>query len=444
MEWNVRTKERENEMETIMEQFIIEGGLPLNGEVTPSGNKNAALPLLAASLLTDEPLTLHNVPKIGDIDTLLVLLSDLGLDIQQHDDHTVTLHAQRVRHSHPDSELFQRIRGSITLMGPMLARTGQIQLPLPGGDKIGRRRIDTHLIALEAMGARVDHNGDFAVRSSGLHGADILLDETSVTATENAIMAAVLARGTSIIRNAASEPHVQDLCLCLNQMGGKISGIGSNILVIEGVSHLHGGEFTICPDHIEVGSFVGLGAVTQGEIRIRGVNRQHMRMMDMVFRQRLGVRMHYEEDTLVVENSQELCVQPDVGGAVPKIENAPWPAFPADVLSIALVAATQARGTVIIHDKMFESRLYFTDKLITMGAQIILCDPHRAVVVGPAPLRGSPVVSPDIRAGMALVMAALCAEGVSEIGNIGQIDRGYERLEEKLLSLGARIERRSW
>ncbi|MEA3337555.1 MAG: UDP-N-acetylglucosamine 1-carboxyvinyltransferase [Chloroflexota bacterium] len=426
-----------------MEQFIIEGGHPLNGEVIPSGNKNAALPLIAACLLTDEPVILHNVPRIGDIETLLVLLSELGVQITRNGDQSITLTARDLRHAAPNPELFRRIRGSITLIGPMLARAGQIQLPLPGGDKIGRRRIDTHLLALEAMGAQAEHNGDFTLVANGLSGADVLLDETSVTATENAIMAAALARGTSIIRNAASEPHVQDLCLCINEMGGKISGIGSNILHIEGVDRLHGVEFSICPDHIEVGSFIGLGAVTDGELRIRGVNRQHTRMMDMIFRERLGVAMHYEEDTLVIEDKQELTIQPDVGGAVPKIENSPWPAFPADVLSIALVLATQARGTVLIHDKMFESRLYFTDKLITMGAQIILCDPHRAVVVGPSTLRGSTVVSPDIRAGMALVIAALCAEGVSEIGNINQIDRGYENLEEKLKGLGASLERHS-
>ena len=424
-----------------MEQFLIEGGNPLNGEVTPSGNKNAALPLLAASLLTDEPLTLRNVPRSGDIETQLELLVDLGVDVSQQDDHTFTLRAQQVRHATPNPSLFQRTRGSVTLIGPMLARAGRIELPLPGGDKIGRRRIDTHLLALEAMGAEVSHNGNFALQTGGLSGADLLLDETSVTATENAIMAAVLARGSTIIRNAASEPHVQDLCLCINQMGGKISGIGSNILFIEGVSRLHGGEFTVCPDHIEIGSFIGLGAVTPGELRIRGVNCEHLRMMEMVFRRRLGVRMHYEDDTLVVEDDQALNVLPDAGGAVPKIENSPWPAFPADVLSIALVVATQAQGTVLIHDKMFESRLYFTDKLISMGAQIILCDPHRAVVVGPSTLRGSTVVSPDIRAGMALVIAALAAEGTSEIGNIGQIDRGYERLEDKLVGLGARIRR---
>jgi UDP-N-acetylglucosamine 1-carboxyvinyltransferase len=339
--------------------------------------------------------------------------------------------------------LFQRTRGSITLIGPMLARAGRIQLPSPGGDKIGRRRVDTHLLALEEMGAQIVYNGGFSLNTPGLHGADILLDEMSVTATENVIMAAALAKGVTIIRNAASEPHVQDLCLCINAMGGKIDGVGSNILTIEGVPCLHGGEFTISPDHIEIGSFIGLGAVTAGELRIRGVNPQHMRMIDAVFSKRLGVRLHYEGSTLVVEDEQDLEIQPDVGGAVPKIENAPWPAFPADVLSIALVVATQARGTVLIHDKMFESRLYFTDKLIALGAQIILCDPHRAVVVGPTALRGNTVVSPDIRAGMALVIAALAAEGTSEIGNIGQIDRGYEHLEEKLLAVGARIERRS-
>ncbi|MCS6845131.1 MAG: UDP-N-acetylglucosamine 1-carboxyvinyltransferase [Caldilineales bacterium] len=424
-----------------MEQFIIEGGHPLNGEVQPSGNKNAALPLLAASLLTDEPLTLHNVPRIGDIETQLELLADLGVDIAWRDPHTVTLRARNLRHTTPNPALFQRTRGSVTLIGPMLARAGRVHLPSPGGDKIGRRRIDTHLLALEELGAEIDHNGNFTVRASGLRGADILLDEASVTATENAVMAAALTPGVTIIRNAASEPHVQDLCHCINQMGGRISGIGSNILTVEGVPRLHGGEFTISPDHIEIGSFIGLGAVTRGTLRIKGVNCEHLRMMEMVFRRRLGVKLHYEGDTLVVEDGQELQITPDVGGAVPKIENAPWPAFPADVLSIALVVATQARGTVLIHDKMFESRLYFTDKLITMGAQIILCDPHRCVVVGPSQLHGSTVVSPDIRAGMALVIAALCAKGVSEIGNIGQIDRGYERLEEKLLALGAHIRR---
>ncbi len=425
-----------------MEQYVIQGGYALNGEITPSGNKNAALPLLAACLLTDEPLTLHNVPRIGDIETQIELLADLGVEASWHGAHTITLQARSLRHTAPKASLFQRTRGSLTLMGPMLARAREIELPIPGGDKIGRRRIDTHLLALEAMGAEVSQNGHFILRTAGLRGADVLLDEASVTATENAVMAAALAQGVTTIRNAASEPHVQDLCLCINQMGGRISGIGSNILVVEGVARLHGGEFTVCPDHIEVGSYIGLGAVTPGELRILGVNQDHMRMTELIFSKRLGVRMHYEGDTLVVEDHQELIVQPDVGGAVPKIENMPWPAFPADVLSIALVVATQSRGTVLIHDKMFESRLYFTDKLITMGAQIILCDPHRAVVVGPSTLRGSQVVSPDIRAGMALVIAALAADGVSQIGNIVQIDRGYEHLEAKLRGLGAQIERR--
>jgi UDP-N-acetylglucosamine 1-carboxyvinyltransferase len=426
-----------------MERFLIEGKHRIAGAVTPSGNKNAALPLLTACLLTDEQLTLHNVPRIGDIETLLKLLSDLGVETSWQDEHTVALRARDLQTNTPSPDLFRRIRGSITLVGPMLARSGAIELPLPGGDKIGRRRIDTHLLALEALGAETRHSRDgFHLAAKRLRGADILLDEASVTATENAVMAAALAEGTTVIRNAASEPHVQDLCLCINQMGGKVSGIGSNILVIEGVTDLHGGEFSLCPDHIEIGSFIGLGAVTSGELRICGVNREHMRMIDVIFRRRLGVAMRYDGDDLIVEDEQNLEVEPDAGGAVPKIENAPWPAFPADLLSIALVVATQTRGTVLIHDKMFESRLFFTDRLIGMGAQIILCDPHRAVVVGPAPLRGSPMVSPDIRAGMAMVIAALCADGSSEINNISQIDRGYERLGAKLRGLGASIERR--
>ncbi|MBC8448221.1 MAG: UDP-N-acetylglucosamine 1-carboxyvinyltransferase [Chloroflexi bacterium] len=424
-----------------MSTFIIEGGHPLSGSVIPSGNKNAALPILAASLLTDQPVTLHNVPRIGDVETMLQLLADLGVEVEERNESTLTLQARQVHKATLDAGLCKQIRASILLAGPLLARCGELQLPLPGGDVIGRRRVDTHLLALKALGSQVSFDRGFEMRVGRLRGADVLLDEASVTATENGIMAAVLAEGTTVIRNAASEPHVQDLCRFLNSLGARIEGIGSNTLVIEGVSRLRGGEFTICPDHTEVGSFIGLGAVTEGEIRICGVNRQHLRMMDMVFRKRLGVRMHYEGDTLVVEDNQELVIQPDVGGAVPKIENAPWPAFPADVLSIALVVSTQARGTVLIHEKMFESRLYFVDKLISMGAQIILCDPHRCVVVGPSPLHGQELTSPDIRAGMALLIAALCAEGQSVIGNIGQIDRGYERIDEKLRKLGARIER---
>lgn len=423
-------------------QLIIDGGYPLRGSVSPSGNKNAAMPLLAASLLTDEVLTLHNVPNIGDVQTVIDLIADLGVEIVEQGDHHISVRARQVRKISPHAELFSEARGSVTLMGPMLARMGRFDLPLPGGDRIGQRRIDTHLLALQALGAEFTYDERFTLRANGLHGADILLDEASVTATENAIMAASLAKGTTVLRNAASEPHVQDLCHCLNQMGARISGIGSNTLIIEGVDRLRGTEFTISPDYMEVGSFLGLGAVTPGEIRIQGVVPEHLRMIRMVFEDRLGVRMHLEGRDLVIEEEQELQIRPDVSGAVPKIDDAPWPAFPTDLMSIALVVATQARGTILIHEKMYESRLYFVDRLISMGARIILCDPHRAVVVGPSRLRGQPLSSPDIRAGMALVIAALCAEGRSVIGNISQIDRGYERLEEKLRALGAHIERR--
>jgi UDP-N-acetylglucosamine 1-carboxyvinyltransferase len=409
--------------------------------VIPSGNKNAALPILAASLLTDQPITLHNVPRIGDVDTMLRLLVDLGVEVGGWDGNTLTLHARRVRKAALDAALCKHIRASILLAGPVLARCGELHLPLPGGDVIGRRRVDTHLLALEALGAEVTFGRGFEMRAGRLRGADILLDEASVTATENAIMAAVLAKGTTVIRNAASEPHVQDLCHFLGRGGARIEGIGSNTLTIVGVDRLNGGEFSICPDHTEIGSFIGLGAVTAGELRICGVQPDQLRMIFLVFRDRLGVKMHFDDGDLVIEDGQELCVQPDVGGAVAKIDDAPWPAFPADLMSIALVVATQARGTVLIHEKMFESRLYFVDKLISMGAQIILCDPHRCVVVGPSRLTGQELTSPDIRAGMALLIATLCADGRSVIGNIGQIDRGYERIEEKLRALGAHIER---
>jgi UDP-N-acetylglucosamine 1-carboxyvinyltransferase len=425
-----------------LEQLVIEGGHPLCGTVVPSGNKNAAMPLLAASLLTDEVVTLHNVPEIGDVQTVIDLMLDLGMEIEGQGDHSMSVRAHYVSKSAPNAELFAQARGSVTLLGPMLARLGRVDLCSPGGDRIGRRRLDTHLLALESLGAEWIHNDRFTLKAGGLHGADILLDETSVTATENAIMAASLARGTTVIRNAASEPHVQDLCHCLNQMGAHITGIGSNTLTIEGVERLGGTEFTISPDYMEVGSFLGLGAVTPGEIRIHSVTPEHLRMICMVFGDRLGVRMRLEGSDLVIEGEQELRIRPDVGGAVPKIEDAPWPAFPTDLMSIALVVATQAQGTVLMHEKMYESRLYFVDRLIGMGAQIILCDPHRAVVVGPSRLQGQPLSSPDIRAGMALVIAALCAEGNSVIGNVGQIDRGYERLEDKLRALGAYVERR--
>jgi UDP-N-acetylglucosamine 1-carboxyvinyltransferase len=424
-----------------MEKFVIEGRQTLAGDVHPAGNKNAALPILAAVLLSDEGIILHNVPRIGDVSTMLLLLCEMGVSVKDEGP-TLTLCSKDAQFSKLRTDLFQQIRGSMLLAGPMLGRFGCATVPLPGGDRIGRRRVDTHLLALESMGAKVDFdNYEFKMCCDSLHGADILLDEMSVTGTENAVMAAVRAKGSTVIRNAASEPHVQDLCLLLNTMGAQIEGIGSNQLSIQGVERLRGGEFAISPDYLEVGSFIGLGAVTRGEIRIHGVVPEHMRMINLVFQDRLGVNMHMEGDVLVVHDEQELCVREDIGGAVPKIDDAPWPQFPADLMSIALVVATQAKGTVLIHEKMFESRLYFVDKLITMGAKIILCDPHRAVIVGPSLLHGQEMSSPDIRAGMALLIAALAARGTSAIQNVGQIDRGYEKIDAKLRALGAGIER---
>lgn len=424
-----------------MEQFVIEGGRPLNGTVIPSGNKNAALPLLAATLLTDQPVILHNVPRIRDVEAMCHLLADLGVAVEDRGDHTFAFRAHDVRKVTLDPALCKEIRASVLLAGPMLARVGEVRLPPPGGDVIGRRRVDTHLLALKTLGSQIEMDGQFEMRvPTVLRGADILLDEMSVTATENAIMAAVLARGQTIIRNAASEPHIQDLCNFLNQIGACISGVGTNTLVIEGVDRLGGGEFTISPDYIEIGSFIGLGAVTFGEIRIQGVIPDQLRMIKLVF-ERLGVRMRFDGNDLVVASGQRLQVQDDAGGAVPKIEDMPWPGFPTDLMSIAVVVATQAAGTILIHEKLFENRLYFVDRLIGMGARIILCDPHRAVIVGPSQLHGERLESPDIRAGMALLIAALCAEGQSVIRNITQIDRGYEKIELKLQALGAAVER---
>jgi UDP-N-acetylglucosamine 1-carboxyvinyltransferase len=423
-----------------MKRFVIQGGIPLNGTIVPSGNKNAALPILAATLLTDKPVTLRNLPNIGDVQTMISLLEDLGAHVARHDSHSVTITAKDLRSTAPDPEMFSQIRGSLTLMGPMLGRAGRIELTLPGGDRIGRRRIDTHLLALGALGAQVKHNDRFEIQAQTLRGADIWLDEASVTGTENAIMGACLARGQTTIRNAACEPHVQELCHFLNSLGAQIEGIGSNVLRVEGRERLDGGECTIGPDFMEVGSFIGLAAVTGGEIRIQQAAPQHLGMIRTVFG-RLGVNVEIEGQDIVVPVGQTLAVVDDLGGAVPKIDDAPWPGFPTDLLSIVLVVATQARGTVLIHEKMFDSRLYFVDRLIAMGARIILCDPHRAVVVGPSELRGETLHSPDIRAGMALLIAALCARGESIIDNIHQIDRGYERIETKMQTLGAQIER---
>ncbi len=429
--------------------FVIRGQRPLHGEISVTGNKNAALPMLAACLLTDEPVVLHHVPHIGDVETMLGLLRQLGVEVELLGGGSIALHARQVRTTHLDRALATQIRASILLAGPLLARCGRVSLPPPGGDVIGRRRIDTHLLAFEAMGARVDvdmarHCIDIAA-ADGLHAQDIFLDEASVTATENALMAAALTPGETILRNAASEPHVQNLCRMLQGMGAQVQGVGTNTLHIVGREHLHGGEFTIGPDLLEVGSFLGLGAVTPGQIRIKNVRPDELRMVLHVFRDRLGVQCWLESHDrgydLVVGDEQHLRVEMDVGGAVPKIDDGPWPHFPADLLSIALVVATQAEGTVLVHEKMFESRLFFVDKLINMGARIVLCDPHRAVVVGPSPLYGQTMSSPDIRAGMALVIAALAAQGTSIIANVHQIDRGYENLEGKLQALGADIRR---
>jgi UDP-N-acetylglucosamine 1-carboxyvinyltransferase len=423
-----------------MERFVIEGGIPLNGTVMPSGNKNAALPIVAACLLTDQPVTLHNLPNIGDVRTMITLIEDLGATVEWHENHSVTVQVSQVCSTCPDPVRFGQIRGSLTLLGPLLGRAGQVTLPLPGGDRIGRRRIDTHLLAMETLGATIEHTDRLTMQAEILQGADIWLDEASVTGTENAVMAACLARGETTIRNAASEPHVQELCHFLNALGAQIQGIGSNVLHIQGQESLQGGDYTIGPDFMEVGSFVGLAAVTGGEILIRNAAPQHLGMIGMVFN-RLGVHFGVRGDDVLVPANQPLAVVDDLGGAVPKVDDAPWPGFPTDLMSIALVVATQARGTVLIHEKMFDSRLYFVDRLIDMGARIILCDPHRAVVVGPSRLQGETLHSPDIRAGMALLIAALCAEGQSVIHNIHQIDRGYERIETKLQALGAQIKR---
>lgn len=425
-----------------MEKFIIEGGHPLHGEVTPAGNKNAALPLLAACLLTDEPVILRNVPDIHDVRTMRALLQSLGVEITYIDNHTWQIQAKEVCPADLDPDICRKIRASILLAGPMTARTGELKLPPPGGDVIGRRRVDTHILALRSLGAEVTCNRYFHFKADGLTGADVLLDEASVTATENAIMAAVLAKGDTVIRNAASEPHIQELCLFLNSLGAKIENIGSNTLHISGVPSLHGGEFTIGPDYLEVVSFIGAAALTHGSICIRNAGPQYLDMIRLVFR-RLGITWEVDGDTIIVPANQDLVIEPDLGGAIPEISVMPWPAFPTDLMSIAIVVATQSRGSILFHDWMYPSRMFFTDKLVSMGAQIVLCDPHRCIVQGPARLFGEKLESPDIRAGMALLLAALAAEGKSEIRNIGQIERGYEKVDEKLRSLGAAIRRES-
>ena len=426
--------------DTLMESFVIEGGRPLDGAIRAAGNKNAALPIVAAALLTDEPVTLTNVPAIRDVDSMLALVADLGVDVRSAGDGAVRIHAVDVSKHELDEQLCARIRASILLAGPLLARWGEAIVPPPGGDVIGRRRLDTHIHAFVRLGAEIRANRRFHMRTDGLVGAHIFLDEASVTGTENAVTAAVLARGETTIVNAACEPHVQDLCRFLVSLGAEIDGIGSNVLTVRGVERLRGGEWRICPDHIEVASFVGLGAVTEGELVIEDIVRDHLVGVWHGF-ERLGIACELDGTSVRVPGGQQLVIKDDLGAQIPKVEDGPWPAFPADLTSIALAVATQAQGTVLIFEKMFENRLFFVDKLVSMGARIILCDPHRAVVNGPAKLYGERLESPDIRAGMAMLIASLCAEGRSTIGNIGQIDRGYERIDERLRALGASIER---
>jgi len=424
-----------------MPSFIVEGGRALQGSVRPAGNKNAALPMLAATLLADGPVTLRNVPRIRDVETMIELLAAQGVQFNWTDDHTLIADSKNARAGDPDPALCAKIRASILLAGPMLARFGRVRLPPPGGDVIGRRRVDTHLLALQRLGAEVNVGTTFDFEAKQLKGDDIFLDEASVTGTENALMAAAAAQGRTILRNAASEPHVQDLATMLVLMGAKIEGIGTNTLTIEGGAKLTGADVTIGPDHIEIGSFLGLAAVTDSEITIEGVRATDLRATLFGF-ERLGVMAQLDGGSLVVRKGQPRRISEDLGGHVPKLEDGIWPFFPADLMSIALVTATQCEGTILIHEKLFESRLFFVDKLIGMGARIVLCDPHRCVVSGPSRLRGGVVESPDIRAGMAMLLAALAADGTSTINNIGQIERGYEKIHERLKALGAKIERR--
>ncbi|MBA3382529.1 MAG: UDP-N-acetylglucosamine 1-carboxyvinyltransferase [Actinobacteria bacterium] len=423
-----------------MQTFVIEGGRALSGAVRAAGNKNAALPILAATLLASDEVRLSNVPRIRDVETMVALLVDLGADADWNGPNEIRIDPRDVDKSDLDPELCREIRASFLLAGPLLSRFGRVTVPPPGGDVIGRRRLDTHIHAFQELGVDVELNGAYEMKTKGLRGKRMYLDEASVMGTENAVMAAVLAEGKTVVGHAACEPHIQDLCRFLVSLGARIEGIGSNVLHIDGVDGLSGGEHRIGPEHVEVASFAALAALTGGDVTIEDVEPDDLIAIVPAFR-KLGIRMDVHERTVHVAPGQDLRVVDDLGGQIPKIESGVWPAFPADLTSIALTCATQSHGTVLIFEKMFESRLFFVDKLVSMGARIILCDPHRAVVTGPAPLYGQRLESPDIRAGMAMVIAALCAEGTSTIGNIGQIDRGYERIDERLRGLGAAIER---
>ena len=425
---------------TAMQSFVIEGGHPLSGTVRASGNKNAALPILAACVLASEEVLLTNVPRIRDVETMVELLADIGADVEWVGANEVRVDAGGVSKTGLDADLAREIRASFLLAGPLLTRFGAVTIPPPGGDVIGRRRLDTHMHAFSALGAEIEADGIYELRSSGLRGTRVYLDEASVMGTENAIMASVLAEGETVLGHAACEPHIQDLCRFLVAIGAEIQGIGSNVLRIHGVEELRGGEYRIGPDHIEVASFVGLAAAAGGEVVVTDVEPDDLISIVPAFR-RLGVEMEVSDTAVRVAAGQSLIIEDDFGGQIPKIESGIWPAFPADLTSIAVTVATQARGTILIFEKMFESRLFFVDKLVSMGARIVLCDPHRVVVSGPAQLYGERLESPDIRAGMAMLIAALCADGTSTIGNIRQIDRGYERIDERLRGIGAVVER---
>jgi UDP-N-acetylglucosamine 1-carboxyvinyltransferase len=425
----------------LMEKFVIEGGVPLSGTMVPAGNKNGALPILAACVLTDEEVLVRNVPRIRDVEAMIEILRGIGVSTAWRSENELALCAANVQDVDVDVELAELIRASFLLAGPLLARFGRAVMPPPGGDVIGRRRLDPHLDAFRAMGAAVDCGRDIVLSApGGLRSSDVFMDETSVMATENVLMAAALTPGTTLVNNAACEPHVRDLARMLVKMGADIQGIGSNVITVNGVERLRGCTHDVAPDHIEIGSFMALAGVTGGELRIKDTVPDDLRMIRLVF-DRLGLRSELDGRDVLVPGGQRLVVQADVGEYKSKIQDGPWPAFPADLTSIAVALATQAEGSVLVHEWMFENRLIFTDKLILMGADIVLCDPHRAIVTGPRRLRGERVESPDIRAGMAMLLAALCAEGRSEIGNIRQIDRGYERIDERLRELGANIER---
>jgi UDP-N-acetylglucosamine 1-carboxyvinyltransferase len=424
-----------------MEKFVIEGGVPLSGTMVPAGNKNGALPILASSVLTEDEVVVRNVPRIRDVDAMLDILASIGVSVSWRGTNEVALCAAGVHDVEIEAELAEKIRASFLLAGPLLARFGRAVMPPPGGDVIGRRRLDPHLDAFRAMGATSVCGRDIVLSAPrGLCSTDVFMDEPSVMATENALMAAALTPGTTVIGNAACEPHVQDLARMLVKMGADIQGIGSNLVTVNGAERLHGCEHQVAPDHIEIGSFIALAGVTGGELRVKDTVPGDLRMIRLVF-ERLGLRTELDGNDVLVPAGQKLVVQADVGEYKSKIQDGPWPAFPADLTSIAVALATQAEGSILVHEWMFENRLVFTDKLILMGADIVMCDPHRVIVTGPRRLRGERVESPDIRAGMAMLLAALCAEGRSEIGNIRQIDRGYDRIDERLRELGANIER---